>query len=81
MLALATTPDHRRKVRLADYEFPTDVHRGQFLEAIHKHPESTIRTYDGGASHAIAALFGQCVAVLIEHVYSALGGTVARASN
>jgi restriction system protein len=43
-LALATTPDHRRKVRLADYEFPTDVHRDQFLDAIHGHTESTIRT-------------------------------------
>lgn len=43
-LAIVTTPEHKRKVRIADYEFPTDTHREQFLNAIHGYPEITIRT-------------------------------------
>lgn len=37
------TPDHKRKYNLADYEFPTDRHREEFLDSIDKYPDSTIK--------------------------------------
>ena len=42
-LAIVTMPEHKRKVKLIDYQFPTDAHRAQFLQEIHTYPELTIR--------------------------------------
>ena len=42
-LKLVTTPVHKRSVRVADYSFPTDAHRDQFLGAINTYSEQVIR--------------------------------------
>jgi restriction system protein len=42
-LAIVETPEYNRKVRVADYEFPTDQHRDEFLGSIHSRSESTIK--------------------------------------
>jgi len=42
-LVHVTQPAPLRKVRLMDYQFPTDAHRNEFLAGIQQYPEKVIR--------------------------------------
>lgn len=42
-LAHVLVPKHQREYEIADYEFPTDQHRNQYLETIHSRTDAEVR--------------------------------------